>query len=88
MQEKPFLLDVTESPRNFLLREGTDLSHGARALNRAIERFLVRPVSNPIAMGQIRRGDRIRVTASEDSSALTFARETESSLWRTAPSAA
>ena len=29
-QGKPFLLDVTESARDFLLREGTDLSYGAR----------------------------------------------------------
>jgi ATP-dependent Clp protease ATP-binding subunit ClpB len=87
-QGQPFLLDVTESARDFLLREGTDLSYGARPLKRAIERFLVHPVSNLIATGQVRRGDRIRVTASENSSVLTFARETETPHWETARRAA
>lgn len=71
-----------------MLREGTDLSYGARPLKRAIERFLVHPVSNPIATGQVRRGDRIRVTASGNSSGLTFARETETPHWETARRAA
>ena len=87
-QGKPFLLDVAESARDFLLREGTDLSYGARPLKRAIERFLVHPVSNLIATGQVRRGDCIRVTATEDSSVLTFARETEKSYWESARRAA
>jgi ATP-dependent Clp protease ATP-binding subunit ClpA len=87
-QGKPFLLDVTESARDFLLREGTDLSYGARPLKRAIERLLVHPVSNLIATGQVRRGDHIRVTSSETSSVLTFARDTETSHWETARRAA
>ena len=87
-QGKPFLLDVTHSARDFLLREGTDLSYGARPLKRAIERFLVHPVSNLIATGQVRRGDRIQVTAGENSSVLTFARETETPHWETARRAA
>ena len=87
-QEKPFLLDVTESAKEFLLGEGTDLSYGARPLKRAIERFLVHPISNLIATGQVRRGDRIRVTASENSSVLIFARETETPHWETARRAA
>jgi ATP-dependent Clp protease ATP-binding subunit ClpA len=87
-QGKPFILDVTDSGREFLLREGIDPSYGARPLKRAIERFLVHPVSNLIATGQVRRGDRIRVSASETSSALTFARETETSHWETARRAA
>jgi ATP-dependent Clp protease ATP-binding subunit ClpA len=62
-QGKPFILDVTDSGREFLLREGSDPSYGARPLKRAIERFLVHPVSNLIATGQVRRGDRIRVSA-------------------------
>jgi ATP-dependent Clp protease ATP-binding subunit ClpA len=87
-QEKPFLLDLTESARDFLLREGADLSYGARPLKRAIERFLVYPVSNPIATGQARRGDRIRVMSSENSSFMTFAREAETPHWETARRAA
>jgi ATP-dependent Clp protease ATP-binding subunit ClpB len=73
---KPFLVDVTESAREFLLLEGTDSRYGARPLKRAIERLLVHPVSNLMASGQIHRGDYIRVTHSEGSSSLLFYRET------------
>jgi ATP-dependent Clp protease ATP-binding subunit ClpB len=73
---KPFLVDVTESAREFLLMEGTDLRYGARPLKRAIERLLVQPVSNLMASGQIQRGDYIRVTHGEGSPSLLFFRET------------
>jgi ATP-dependent Clp protease ATP-binding subunit ClpA len=38
-----FLDTATESAREFLLCEGTDLNYGARPLKRAIERLLVHP---------------------------------------------
>ncbi len=74
---KPFLVDVTGSAKEFLLLEGTDFRYGARPLKRAIERLLVQPLSNLMATGQIHRGDCVRVTHSEGSSALMFLRDTE-----------
>ena len=71
----PFLIDVTESARDFLLTEGTDFQYGARPLKRAIERLLVQPLSNLMATSQIHHGDRIRVTHKDDSSFLVFFRE-------------
>ena len=62
---KPFRVHVTDSAREFLLAEGTDVRYGARPLKRAIERLLVQPLSNLMATGQIRRGDRIHVSYSE-----------------------
>jgi ATP-dependent Clp protease ATP-binding subunit ClpB len=76
---KPFQLSVTDSARECLLVEGTDVRYGARHLKRAIERLLVQPLSNLMASAQIRRGDCIRVTHSERSAQLTFFREAESS---------
>jgi ATP-dependent Clp protease ATP-binding subunit ClpA len=73
---KPFLLNVTESAKGFLLMEGSDSRYGARHLKRAIERLLVHPLSNLMASGQIHRGDRIRVSHSEGSASLMFFRET------------
>ena len=74
---KPFLINVTGSAKEFLLLEGTDHRYGARPLKRAIERLLVQPLSNLMATGQIHRGDYIRVSHSEDSPCLMFSRETE-----------
>ena len=76
---KPFILNVTDGARELLLREGSDVTYGARPLKRAIERLLVHPISNLMATGQIRQGDCIRVTASDESSGLTFVREAEAS---------
>jgi len=72
---KRFLINVSDSARDFLLMEGTDVRYGARPLKRAIERLLVQPLSNLIVTGQIRRCDCIRVTHSASAPILTFFRE-------------
>jgi ATP-dependent Clp protease ATP-binding subunit ClpA len=74
---KPFVVDVTDTAREFLLVEGTDFRYGARHLKRAIERLLVQPLSNLLASGQIHRGDCIRVSHEDGSAALLFGRERE-----------
>lgn len=67
----PFTLD--EHAREFLLREGTDTRYGARHLKRAIERNLVHPLSNLIATGQVKSGDRLAVEFANG--ALLFSKE-------------
>jgi ATP-dependent Clp protease ATP-binding subunit ClpB len=76
-QENRFFIVVTESAKEFLLSEGTDVRYGARPLKRAIERLLVNPLSNLIASRQIRRGDYIRVSHAQDAPRLLFSRETQ-----------
>ena len=56
----PFVITVTEPAREYLLSEGTDLKYGARHLKRAIERYLVNPLSNLMATGQVGGGDVLR----------------------------
>jgi ATP-dependent Clp protease ATP-binding subunit ClpB len=74
---KPFLVNLTDSAREFLLVEGTDFRYGARHLKRAIERLLVQPLSNLMASGQIRGGDCIHVSHEDGSGGLLFGRELE-----------
>jgi ATP-dependent Clp protease ATP-binding subunit ClpB len=74
---KPFLVNVTESARAFLLVEGTDFRYGARHLKRAIERLVVQPLSNLMASGQIHRGDSILVSHEQGSDALVFGCESD-----------
>jgi ATP-dependent Clp protease ATP-binding subunit ClpB len=69
---KSFSINVTDSARELLLSEGTDVRYGARQLKRAIERLLVQPLANLVASGQIRRGDIIRVSHREGTEGLTF----------------
>ena len=71
----PFDMNIAESAREMLLREGFDSRYGARHLKRAIERLLVQPLANLLASGQIRSGDSVRVSTREDRSTLVFFRE-------------
>jgi ATP-dependent Clp protease ATP-binding subunit ClpB len=61
---RPFIFRVTDEARQYLLREGTDVRYGARHLKRAIERFVVYPLANLVATGQISAGDIVRVDMS------------------------
>ena len=80
-----FLIDVTESAREFLLMAGTDFRYGARHLKRAIERLLVQPLPNLMASGQTHSGDCIRVSHEDGSSSLIFGREPAAAYaWRVA----
>jgi ATP-dependent Clp protease ATP-binding subunit ClpA len=73
----PFVFNVTEPARDFLLREGTDWKYGARHLKRAIDRHMVHPMSNLIATGQVRGGDLIRIELDDTAEALTFFKDAE-----------
>jgi ATP-dependent Clp protease ATP-binding subunit ClpB len=85
----PFVINVTPSAKEFLLLEGTDFQYGARPLKRAIERLLVQPLSNLLATGQIRRGDRVRVSHADGSPVLMFYRDADAlGAWGTSQAAA
>src|SRR5215813_12235536 len=75
--DRTFVFTLSDSSKNFLLEEGTDLKYGARHLKRAIERLLVQPMSNLIATDQVRGGDWIRVDFDPLARVLRFAREAE-----------
>ena len=75
--ERSFVFKTTDSAKDFLLTEGTDLKYGARHLKRAIERLLVQPMSNLIATDQVRAGDWIRVDFNEGAKQVTFLKEAE-----------
>jgi ATP-dependent Clp protease ATP-binding subunit ClpA len=75
--ERAFVFTLSETSKDFLLTEGTDMKYGARHLKRAIERLLVQPMSNLIATDQVRGGDWIRVDFDDKTRVLRFAREAE-----------
>jgi ATP-dependent Clp protease ATP-binding subunit ClpA len=73
----PFVFQVSNESRDFLLREGTDMKYGARHLKRAVDRLLVHPLSNLMATGQVRGGDLIRVDFDSSMNSLTFFKDAE-----------
>jgi ATP-dependent Clp protease ATP-binding subunit ClpB len=74
---RPFLFRVTSEGRQFLLEEGTDQRYGARHLKRAIERYLVYPLSRLLATAQVRSGDVLLVDRHPGNKGLAFLNDTE-----------
>jgi ATP-dependent Clp protease ATP-binding subunit ClpB len=72
-----FVFTMTPSGKQFLLNEGTNIEYGARHLKRAIERFVVQPLSRLIASGQILSGDLIQIDYRSNSESLIFNRQDE-----------
>jgi ATP-dependent Clp protease ATP-binding subunit ClpA len=70
-----FVISLTEGAREFLLSEGIEYRYGARHLKRAIERFLVNPLANLSATGQVRIGDVVVVDVNEETQKLAFYRD-------------
>jgi hypothetical protein len=75
-----FLFRVTSAARRFLLQEGTDIKYGARHLKRAIEKFVVYPLANLVATGQIWFGDRVVVDWEKGDSCMAFHREGQGAI--------
>ncbi|HTM50891.1 MAG TPA: AAA family ATPase [Bryobacteraceae bacterium] len=73
----PFGFSLTETAKEFVLREGTDVKYGARHLKRAIERSLVHPISNLIATAQLRTGDLLKIDFDPDLNRMIFFKEAE-----------
>jgi ATP-dependent Clp protease ATP-binding subunit ClpA len=70
-----FIFKCTDSAKKFLLDEGIDFKYGARHLKRAIERFLVYPLSNLIATDQVGFGDLLMVDYMPEVGKLVFSKE-------------
>jgi ATP-dependent Clp protease ATP-binding subunit ClpB len=74
---RPFLFRITNEGREFLLQEGTDQRYGARHLKRAIERYVVCPLSRLLSTAQVRSGDVLLIDRRPGEEGLTFARDAE-----------
>jgi ATP-dependent Clp protease ATP-binding subunit ClpB len=75
-----FVFRCTDTAKDMLLREGIDLKYGARHLKRAIERFLVYPLSNLVATEQVGLGDLVNVDLSEETGRLVFSKRSGGAL--------
>lgn len=74
-----FVFSCTARVKDFLLQEGTDPKYGARHLKRAIERFVVFPLANLVATGQVKLGDFVRIDM-DMAGKMTFIKEAEGAL--------
>ena len=75
-----FVFQCSETAKDMLLKEGLDFKYGARHLKRAVERFLVYPLSNLVATGQIGLGDLVHVDVDGVRNRLVFSKSSGGAL--------
>src|SRR5688572_12155460 len=75
-----FVFQCSETAKDMLLKEGLDYKYGARHLKRAVERFLVYPLSNLVATGQIGLGDLVHVDVDGIRNKLIFSKSSGGAL--------
>ena len=75
-----FVFQCSAPAKDMLLREGLDFKYGARHLKRSVERFLVYPLSNLVATGQIGLGDLVHVEVDASTHKLTFSKSSGGAL--------
>ena len=80
-----FVFQCSDTAKDMLLREGIDFKYGARHLKRAIERFLVYPLSNLVATGQVGLGDLVNVDLNEINGKLIFSKRSGGALIQDVP---
>ncbi len=80
-----FVFQCSETAKNMLLKEGLDFKYGARHLKRAVERFLVYPLSNLVATSQIGLGDLVHVDVDSFTHKLIFSKSSGGALIQEIP---
>lgn len=75
-----FIFKCSPEAKKFLLDEGIDYKYGARHLKRAIERYIVYPLSNLVATEQVSTGDLVIVEFDTEEGKLIFSKEVGGAL--------
>src|ERR1051326_5888457 len=75
-----FVFQCSDTAKDMLMKEGLDYKYGARHLKRAVERFLVYPLSNLVATGQIGLGDLVHVDVDGIKNRLVFSKSSGGAL--------
>src|SRR5690349_18052947 len=75
-----FVFQCSDTAKDMLMKEGLDYKYGARHLKRAVERFLVYPLSNLVATGQIGLGDLVHVDVDGIRNRLVFSKSSGGAL--------
>ncbi|HYJ06460.1 MAG TPA: AAA family ATPase, partial [Chthoniobacterales bacterium] len=70
LEDRKIRLELSDTAKAFVAREGYDPVYGARPLKRAIQKHILDPLSLEILEGKIREGQTIKVDVRDDT--LTF----------------
>jgi hypothetical protein len=80
-----FVFQCSDTAKDMLLKEGLDFKYGARHLKRAVERFLVYPLSNLVATSQVGLGDLVHVDVDDIRKRLIFSKSSGGALIQELP---
>jgi ATP-dependent Clp protease ATP-binding subunit ClpB len=72
MKERKLDMDLSESAREYLAKEGFDPAYGARPLRRTIEKQVQNPLALKLLEGEFVEGDSIKVDLDKKTGRLTF----------------
>lgn len=72
LSEQKIDLQLTDSARAFLSERGYDPAYGARPLKRAIQKYVLNPLSQKLLSGELKDGEVIEVDHEEGSGELSF----------------
>jgi ATP-dependent Clp protease ATP-binding subunit ClpB len=73
LAQQQLTVEVDASARRYLAKEGFDPQFGARPLKRAIQEHLLDPLAMKLLEGELKSGDRVKITA--DNGQLKFQRQ-------------
>ncbi len=63
LEERKIFVALTDTAKDWLVREGYDPAYGARPLKRAIQKHILDPLAMRVLEGDFREGDRVQVDA-------------------------
>lgn len=66
LSDRAIALELTDDAREWVFRKEYDPEYGARPLRRAIQRYIENPLSGKIISGEVKDGDRVRVSVDKD----------------------
>jgi len=74
LAERKIRVELSDKAKDFIALKGYDPAFGARPLKRAIQTYLLNPLSSKLIAGEFKEGDAIKVDApkSKDADALEF----------------
>jgi len=66
LEEKQIAISVNEDAKEFLAKKGYDLVYGARPLIRAIQRYVLNPLSLEFIEGKFAAGSTVEISVKDD----------------------
>ncbi|MBO7610853.1 MAG: ATP-dependent chaperone ClpB [Elusimicrobia bacterium] len=74
LADKKISIELTDKAKDFLADKGYEPAFGARPLKRALQTYLLNPLSTELIAGKFTEGDKIKVELSKDKNELKFSK--------------